>query len=135
MEPRSALVIDTETVTASETVAAWIEAYVRAWNSNDPAVIGALFTDEAEYYTEPFQPPWRGRREIVAQWLTRKDEPGETTFEWRPVVTTDETAVITGTTTYPDRTFSNLWLLQLDEAGRCRHFTEWWMLHPGRPAG
>jgi uncharacterized protein (TIGR02246 family) len=117
-------------VTDAHSVTAWIDAYVRAWNSNDPAEIGALFTEEAEYYTEPFQPPWRGRREIVAQWLSRKDESGETTFEWRPVVVTDETAVITGTTTYPDRTFSNLWLLQLDEAGSCRHFTEWWMLHP-----
>ncbi len=30
-------------------------------------------------------------------------------------------------TTYPDETFSNLWLIRLDDAGRCREFTEWWM--------
>ena len=121
-------------MTDAGSVTVWIEAYVRAWNSNDPAEIGALFTDDAEYYTEPFHPPWRGRSEIVEQWLEHKDEPGETTFEWHPVVITDELGVIAGTTTYPDQTFSNLWLLKLDETGTCRHFTEWWMQHTSPPA-
>jgi hypothetical protein len=26
-------------------VRAWVESYVRAWNSNDPAAIGDLFTE------------------------------------------------------------------------------------------
>ena len=122
-------------MTDAGSVTVWIEAYVRAWNSNNPAEIGALFTDDAEYYTEPFHPPWRGRPEIVAQWLEHKDEPGEATFEWHPVVITDELAVIAGTTTYPDQTFSNLWLLKLDETGTCRQFTEWWMQQTSPPAG
>ena len=55
---------------------AWVDGYVRAWNSNDPAAIGALFSEDAAYYTEPYRAPWRGREEIVRQWLDRKDEPG-----------------------------------------------------------
>jgi len=35
-------------VTDAGSVTVWIEAYVRAWNSNNPAEIGALFTDDAE---------------------------------------------------------------------------------------
>jgi hypothetical protein len=112
-----------------EAVRTWIDAYVKAWNSNDPAQIGALFTDEAEYYTAPFRTPWRGRQGVIDGWLERKDEPGETTFDWRPVVVTDEVAVIQGTTTYPDETYSNLWVIRLDPDGRARHFTEWWMEH------
>ena len=111
-----------------------MEAYVRAWNSNDPAEIGALFTDDAEYFTAPFRSPWRGRGAIVAGWLEHKDEPGETTFEWQRVAVTDDVVVVRGTTTYPDETFSNLWVIQLDSAGRCRRFTEWWMQHPGQVA-
>ncbi|MGH3647610.1 MAG: nuclear transport factor 2 family protein [Micromonosporaceae bacterium] len=111
-------------------VAAWIDGYLRAWRSNEPADIGALFTEDAEYYTAPFDPPWRGREQIVAGWLAHRDEPGETTFDWRPVVITDEVAVIEATTTYPDSTYSNLWVIWLDVDGRCRHFTEWWMEHP-----
>nr|BFE80771.1 hypothetical protein GCM10020093_033720 [Planobispora longispora] len=34
-------------------VSAWIDGYVKAWNSNDPEHIGDLFTEDAEYYTAP----------------------------------------------------------------------------------
>ena len=50
-------------------VRAWIDSYIQAWNSNDPADIRALFTQDAAYHTEPYSPPWRGRDEIVRQWL------------------------------------------------------------------
>ncbi|MGV9775743.1 nuclear transport factor 2 family protein [Streptosporangium sp. NPDC003464] len=116
-------------------VATWIDGYVQAWNSNDPAHIGALFTEDATYCTAPFQPPWRGRGQIVERWLEARDEPGETTFDWRPVTVTDEVAIIQGTTAYPDRAYSNLWVIRLDPEGRCREFTEWWMEHPASPAG
>jgi uncharacterized protein (TIGR02246 family) len=111
---------------------AWVEAYIRAWNSNDPNDIGALFTDDALYYTEPFAEPWRGREQIVERWLERKDEPGQTTFVWRRLVETPETAVIVGTTTYraPPRVYSNLWVIRLNHEGRCLEFTEWWMEQP-----
>jgi hypothetical protein len=108
----------------------WIEGYVRAWNSNDPAEIGALFAEDAEYSTEPYRAPRRGREAIVQWWLDNEDAPGETTFTWQPVTITDDVAIITGTTTYPDRTFSNLWLIRLNGAGVCREFAEWWMEHP-----
>jgi hypothetical protein len=110
----------------------WIEGYIRAWNSNDRDDIGSLFTTDALYYPEPFAEPWRGRDEIVEQWLERKDEPGQATFDWRPLVATPEIAVVTGTTTYrdPPRIYSNLWVIQLEPDGRCREFTEWWMEHP-----
>lgn len=112
----------------------WIERYVRAWNSNDPAEIAALFHDGAEYRTAPFRPPWRGRQQIVDGWLERKDEPGEARFEWRPLAITEEVAIIQGTTRYADETFSNLWVIELDADGRCRSFTEWWMEHPDAAA-
>jgi hypothetical protein len=77
-------------------VQAWIDGYVRAWNSNDPADIRALFTQGAAYYTEPYGPPWEGRDEIVRQWLDRKDEPGQAQFTWHPLAVTSEVAVIQG---------------------------------------
>jgi uncharacterized protein (TIGR02246 family) len=116
-------------MTDTHRVDAWVDGYVQAWNSNDPADIGALFTEDAEYYTAPFREPWRGREQIVAGWLDRKDEPGEARFEWRPLVVTDELVIVEGTTTYPEETFSNLWVIRLEAAGRCREFTEWWMEH------
>ncbi len=116
-------------------VQAWVDGYVRAWNSNDPTVIGGLFTEDAAYYTEPYSQPWRGRDQIVRQWLDRKDEPGETQFRWRPLTVSQELAVVQGTTVYrsPPRTYSNLWVIRLDPEGRCTEFTEWWMQHPDQP--
>jgi uncharacterized protein (TIGR02246 family) len=110
----------------------WVDAYVRAWNSNDPAAIGALFSQDAAYHTEPYSAPWRGRDEIVRQWLDRKDEPGETEFRWQPVAISPEVAVVQGETVYhtPPRTYSNLWVIRLDAEDRCTEFTEWWMRHP-----
>jgi uncharacterized protein (TIGR02246 family) len=110
----------------------WVDAYVRAWNSNDPAAIGALFSQDAAYYTEPYSAPWRGRDEIVRQWLDHKDAPGETEFRWQPVAIGPDVAVVQGETAYrtPPRTYSNLWVIRLDAEGRCTEFTEWWMQHP-----
>ena len=74
--------------------------------------------------------PWLGREKIVAKWLKNRDEPGTTTFEWHPLIVTPELAIIEATTTYPKNTFSNLWVLRLDNLGQARQFTEWWMQHP-----
>lgn len=120
-------------------VHAWIDSYLQAWNSNDPADIRALFTQDAAYHTEPYSPPWRGRDEIVRQWLDRKDEPGQAEFRWHLLAVTPEIAVVQGETSYPTErhTYSNLWVIRLDAEGRCAEFTEWWMRHPApdEPAG
>ncbi len=62
-------------------LADWIAAYERAWASNDPDDIRALFTEDALYFTAPFRAPWQGRQEIVDGWIDRKDEPGGWAFE------------------------------------------------------
>ena len=114
-------------------VATWVEGYRKAWESNDPDDIGALFSDEALYYTEPYAKPWRGRGEIVRQWIENRDEPGDTTFEFQVEAIVGERAFVTGTTDYktaPPRTYSNIWDLTLDDEGRATRFTEWWMKHP-----
>ena len=107
----------------------WVEAYRRAWESNDPDDIRALFTDDAEYRTDPWREPWRGHDEIVAGWLEHADEADDTTFEWSPLAITDEVSIVQGTTVYASTgtTYSNLWVVRLDEDGRARAFTEWWM--------
>jgi hypothetical protein len=110
---------------------AWTGSASLGWSTSasHPPEIGALFTEDAEYYTAPFRPPWRGREQIVEGWLQRKDEPGETAFEWGPLAITDGLAIIEGTTRYPDQTYSNLWVIRLNADGRCSSFTEWWMEH------
>lgn len=113
----------------------WMNAYLRAWDSNDPADIAALFTEDALYFTAPYDPPWVGREEIVAGWISIEDARGTFEFEWEPVSVAGEVQVVRGTARYPTTTYSNLWVLRLTDDGRCREFTEYWMEHPRRRHG
>jgi uncharacterized protein (TIGR02246 family) len=113
-------------------ITAWVDAYVRAWNSNDPADIGRLFTDDALYYTGPFDEPWKGRAAIIQKWLRRQDAPGTTSFRYEVLASTFDQAVVRGWTLYhdPEREYSNVWFLRFGSDGRCREFTEWWIKRP-----
>jgi ketosteroid isomerase-like protein len=109
-------------------VASWIERYVRAWETNDPAAIGELFAAQALYYPRPDGEPWRDRAEIVSNWLERKDEPGTWTFRYEILAVAGDLAFVRGWTHYDDPTdYSNLWVIRFDPEGQCVEFTEWWM--------
>jgi ketosteroid isomerase-like protein len=111
----------------SDSVEKWITGYRAAWESNNPAEIGALFTEDALYYNEPFTEPARGRDAIVARWIERADDPGTTTFEWKLLSETDGLAFVQGETDYGALKYSNLWIIRLAESGQASEFTEWWM--------
>src|SRR5690242_14691781 len=115
---------------SDDAVRAWVEGYRKAWLSNDPADIRALFTEDAVYRFEPDDPdPWVGADTIVANWLKEPDSPGDHEFEWHPVP--EELGVVQGVTTYDDGArrvvYDNLWVIDLDDDGRAREFTEWYM--------
>ncbi|MFC6354571.1 nuclear transport factor 2 family protein [Luethyella okanaganae] len=114
----------------NDVITHWIDGYRRAWDSNAPDDIRALFTEDAEYRTRPHAKPWHGRDEIVAKWIEVGDEPNDYTFEWQPVVVTDDTAVVQAKTDYVDNTYHNLWVIRLAPDGRATSFTEWWMEEP-----
>src|SRR2546422_8190285 len=55
------------------TVQGWLARYTRAWESYDPAEIGALFADDAVYRYHPWddgEDVARGRDAIVQSWVT-----------------------------------------------------------------
>jgi hypothetical protein len=116
-------------MTNADNLAAWMDGYVRAWTSNDPADIGVLFADDAAYFTAPFRAPWRGRAEIVAGWLERPDAPGSWTFDREILTVADDVGFVRGRTTYadPPTAYANLFVVRLDADGRCVEFTEWYM--------
>ncbi len=109
----------------------WVGRYKEAWESNDPDQIGALFTADAEYYTAPFRPPWRGRQAILTGWIDRKDAPGDHEFRHEVLAVTDDLGFIRGWTRYPGKqpeAYSNLWVIRLTAEGQASSFTEWWMV-------
>jgi SnoaL-like domain len=114
-------------------VQAWCDAYVDAWHSYDEAAIGALFTEDATYAYRPYDEPLRGREAIVASWLGDRDEPGSWEASYAPLLIEGSRAIVTGETTYSDgKRYSNLWVLDFDDGGRCRDFVEWFLKQPRR---
>jgi hypothetical protein len=117
----------------SDALQTWLDAYVAAWRSNDPAVIGALFTEDACYAYHPWDSGdevARGRDAIVASWLEQPDEPGSWEASYRPGLVAGDHATAVGVTRYADgQVFDNLWELHF-EGGRCADFVEWYMQRP-----
>ena len=108
----------------------WMDGYVHAWTTNDPADIAALFTGDATYHTAPYSEPFAGRDAIVAGWTEIADEPGTWTFRYEPMAIVGGLAFVRGWTDYVDgkpRTYHNLWVIRLKEDGRASEFTEWFM--------
>ena len=107
----------------------WVDRYVEAWNTNEPRDIESLFAEGAVYLTGPFDEPWEGRDEIVERWLARPDEPGDTTFEYEVIAVDGDLGVVEGVTRYKStgEVFGNIWLIRLDDGGRCTRYTEYWM--------
>jgi hypothetical protein len=122
-------------------VAAWLEAYVRAWETYDPDTIGDLFTEDATYAYHPFEEPVRGRLAIVASWLENKDAPGTYEGRYEPIAIEGGLAVAHGRSRYFRdaskaelvREFDNIFLIQFDAQGRCRSIQEWFMGRRGQP--
>jgi ketosteroid isomerase-like protein len=131
-----------------EDVQRWLDDYREAWLSYDGTAIAALFSEDARYRYHPWDEPVRGREAIVQSWLepggaaSGRDEPGTYDGEYRPWFVAGDVAVAVGTSRYWSdasrttltQTFHNCWLLRFDGDGRCRDFSEFFMLEP-RPKG
>lgn len=113
---------------------AWLDAYVAAWRSYEPAAIGALFTADATYAYHPYdsgEDVLRGRDAIVANWLEDVDDPGTWEASYRPLMVDGDRAVAVGVTSYTDRdeVFDNLFQLTF-RGEECAEFVEWYMNRP-----
>lgn len=128
-----------------EHVQAWLDAYAHAWDTYDAGDIAMLFTDDAEYRWHPADEPEVGRDTIVKAWLnpggnaSSRDEVGTYKAEMQPYAVDGSRAVAVGTCTYwtdttrstVARIYYNNWLLEFGDDGKCRSFTEYWMVPRG----
>jgi hypothetical protein len=110
----------------------WIQGYLKAWKTNEREDIEALFAEDATYLTQSFREPWKGREAIVEGWLERADWQGEWNFDYRWWAIEVDTGVLEGVTTYHTQgtAYNNIWVIILNEDGRCRQFREQWVQKP-----
>ena len=118
----------------------WLDRYVAAWMAYDPAAIGELFTEDAEYRYHPWDEPVAGRAAIIDDWLNpagdaaKRDKPGTVEATYTCYAADGDHAVAIGETTYREtpggpvvRRYENVWLIELAADGRCRSFIEYYM--------
>jgi hypothetical protein len=113
--------------------AAWLDAYVAAWRSNDASDIGRLFSEDVTYSYRAGTEVVKGRDAVVADWLKDPDDPSSWDARYEPLAIDGEVHVALGFSRYlqPDGSlrdeYSNIFVCRFDEAGQCSEFSEWWM--------
>jgi len=115
--------------TTIETFRDWLERYFRAWVSNDPEDVAALFTEDAVYWVDPFREPRRGRDEIVRAWVSGPQD--DVSYAYEPLGVTGDSgvahwAVSSRTPGEPGKTeLDGILLITFAGDGRCREHREW----------
>jgi ketosteroid isomerase-like protein len=114
----------------------WVRRYERAWATNDPDDVRALFAPDGEYRFHPWDEPVVGHDAILASWLDAQDSADDHTFTSSVVAVDGPTAVVQGRTTYTDGdVYENLWVIRFADDGRAAAFTEWYMEPPAGDDG
>lgn len=114
----------------------WLERYRRAWIERDAEAASALFTEDAVYREQPFEPPFAGRGAIRDYWarVTRTQRDVELRYG-TPVAAGNRVAVEWWANLVNDGapvTLAGEFLLLFDGQGQCRELREYWAFSDGR---
>ena len=118
-------------------IADWVSAYERAWRTAGTDQVAELFTPDATYQMAPFEDRRRGLAAIAELWEDEREGPDEVfTLQFEVVAVEGDTGVVRCEVAYGaphNRIYRDLWIIRLDEDGRCFHFEEW-PFWPGQPS-
>lgn len=114
----------------------WLAAYRRAWKTDAPEDVAALFTEDVRYSTAPYRKPLEGVEEVSSYWLGEKESGIPWTFEPRVLAQERDLYVVEVLVRYPEGEeggqgaveYRDIWLVRLAEDGRAREFVEYFML-------
>ena len=115
-------------------VAAWMEAYERAWRTAGTASLKDLFSAGASYRMSPYEAPALGLAEIGELWERERTGPDEEfELDWEIVAVDGDTAVVCLEARYANgEQYRDLWVIRFGGDGRCHAFEEW-PFWPGQP--
>ena len=119
----------------------WVEGYERAWRAAGTDGLGDLFSPDASYLPSPWREPVEGLAAIASFWDDEREGPDESFTMAREILAVDgTTAVVRVSVDYdggqgtPAQRWLDLWVISLDDDGRCVAFEEW-PFAPGQPDG
>ena len=116
----------------SKTFKSWLEAYGRAWMGRDPKAAADLFADDGTYQVTPFVEPMRGRSAIFEYWVHVTETERDIQFGHEILAVTEEAGIARWWASFLivpqglQTRLDGIFLITLDEDGRCKALREWW---------
>jgi SnoaL-like protein len=110
----------------------WLEAYGQAWEKRDPEAAAALFSEEGTYQVTPFLEPMRGRKAIFDYWCGVARTEENIRFEYEILTVNSQLNVARWWASFVivprglKTELDGIFLIALDEEGRCKSLREWW---------
>jgi len=116
-------------VTDRGKVSQWLTGYEAAWRSAGTGSLADLFTADAGYLQSPYELPVAGLDAIARMWEAEREGPDEAFTLATEILAVDgPVAVVRAEVRYGDpsrQEFRDLWVIRLDDDGRCTWFEEW----------
>jgi hypothetical protein len=110
----------------------WLAEYGRAWMSRNARAAAELFTEDGTYQVTPFVDAMRGRPAILDYWKHVAQTQRDIEFDCEVLAVTPEIGIARWWATFvieppglPTK-LDGIFLVCLDDEGRCRSFREWW---------
>jgi hypothetical protein len=110
----------------------WLDAYCHAWENRDPQAATALFTEDGTYQVTPFLEPMRGRKAIFEYWSEVTQTEKNIKFAYKNLLLNAERNIARWWASFVrvppglQTKLDGIFLICLDEEGRCKSLQEWW---------
>jgi len=110
----------------------WLDAYGKAWETRNPEAAAALFTENGTYQVTPFLEPMRGRKAILEYWSEVARTEEDIRFGYVVLVANGELNIARWSASFVrvppglQTQLDGIFLISLDEEGRCKSLQEWW---------
>ena len=110
----------------------WLDAYGQAWVNRSPEAAVALFTDDGTYRVTPFLEPLRGRKAIFEYWSEVARTEEHVKFDYEILIANADLNIARWSASFVivppglQTKLDGIFLISLDEAGRCKSLQEWW---------
>jgi hypothetical protein len=110
----------------------WLEAYGKAWESRNAEAAAALYVQDGTYQVTPFLEPMHGRKAIFEYWSEVARTEENVRFGYEILVSNVEINIARWSASFVivpqglQTKLDGIFLISLDEQGRCKSLREWW---------
>lgn len=110
----------------------WLEKYGRAWEDRNAQAAADLFKEDGTYQVTPFVEPMRGRPAIFEYWTGVAQTQRDIQFGCEVLAVTAEAGIARWWASFVivpqglQTKLDGIFVISLDDDGRCRSLREWW---------